>query len=66
MNYMVGVPRGGHWQERLNSDAGIYGGSNLGNSGGVDAAPVASHGQYHSLVVTVPPLAVVFLQPQGD
>ena len=66
LNYMVGVPRGGHWQERLNSDAGIYGGSNLGNSGGVDAAPVASHGQYHSLVVTVPPLAVVFLQPQGD
>ena len=64
LNYTVGVPRGGRWRERLNSDAAIYGGGNLGNGGGVDAAPVPSHDKFHSLVLTVPPLAVVVLQPE--
>jgi 1,4-alpha-glucan branching enzyme len=64
LNYMVGVPRGGRWLERLNSDATIYGGANLGNGGGMAAAPVPSHGKFHSLVLTVPPLAVVVLQPE--
>ena len=36
-DYRVGVPRGGHWREVLNSDAPIYGGSGLGNLGGVDS-----------------------------
>ena len=40
-NYRVGVPRGGYWREMLNSDAAVYGGSGMGNLGGVDAAPVA-------------------------
>jgi 1,4-alpha-glucan branching enzyme len=39
-NYRLGVPRGGHWQECLNSDAPLYGGSGQGNFGGVDAAPL--------------------------
>ena len=38
-NYIVGVPRSGFWQEVLNSDAPIYGGSGVGNFGGVQAAP---------------------------
>jgi 1,4-alpha-glucan branching enzyme len=38
--YRVGVPRGGYWKEVLNSDAQVYGGSNQGNSSGVDAAQV--------------------------
>ena len=39
-NYRVGVPRGGYWRELLNSDAEVYGGSGVGNMGGVEALPV--------------------------
>ena len=63
-NYTVGVPEGGYWRELLNSDAVHYGGSGVGNLGGVDAAPVPSHGRFHSLALTVPPLAAVFLKPE--
>jgi len=62
-NYIVGVPRGGYWQELLNSDASLYGGSGLGNFGGVVAAPVPAQGRFHSLSLTLPPLATVFLAP---
>ncbi|MBX9811276.1 MAG: 1,4-alpha-glucan branching protein GlgB [Burkholderiales bacterium] len=61
-NYAVGVPRAGYWREVLNSDAEIYGGSGMGNFGGVEAAPVGAHGRDHSLSVTLPPLAVVFFK----
>jgi 1,4-alpha-glucan branching enzyme len=63
-NYRVGVPRGGLWRERLNSDAGDYGGSGIGNFGAVEAAPLGSHGRYHSLVLRLPPLAIVILTPE--
>ncbi|HUN75237.1 MAG TPA: 1,4-alpha-glucan branching protein GlgB [Steroidobacteraceae bacterium] len=62
-NYRVGVPRGGFWRERLNSDATIYGGGGQGNLGGVEAAPLPSHGRFHSLSLRLPPLGVLFLQP---
>jgi 1,4-alpha-glucan branching enzyme len=62
-NYAVGVPRGGWWAECLNSDAPPYGGSGQGNMGGIDAAPVAAHGRFHSLRLTLPPLAVIVLKP---
>ncbi|HTW39162.1 MAG TPA: 1,4-alpha-glucan branching protein GlgB [Steroidobacteraceae bacterium] len=62
-NYRVGVPQGGFWRERLNSDAQVYGGSGQGNLGGVEAAPLPSHGRFHSLSLRLPPLGVVFLQP---
>ena len=58
-NHRVGVPRSGYWREVLNTDAPIYGGSGQGNLGGVESAPVPSHGRPHSLVITLPPLAVV-------
>ena len=61
-NYRVGAPKPGFWQESLNSDAGIYGGSGQGNLGGVEAAPIPLHGQPYSLTITVPPLAVVFFK----
>ena len=61
-NYILGVPRGGHWQEILNSDASLYGGSGFGNFGGVHAAPVGAHGRYHSLTLNVPPLGVLFMK----
>ena len=62
-NYRVGVPRGGRWLERLNSDAHEYGGSGMGNMGSVEAAPLASHGRYQSLSLRLPPLAAVILTP---
>lgn len=61
-NYRVGVPGGGFWEEVLNTDALEYGGSGMGNLGGVHATPVPSHGRLHSVVITLPPLAVVFLK----
>ncbi len=64
-DYRVGVPRGGFWQERLNSDAGEYGGSGVGNLGGVEAQPTPFHGRPYSLSLTLPPLAIVFLQSPG-
>ena len=50
-NYRIGVPRAGRWHEILNSDAAIYGGSGMGNCGGVDASAVSSHGQPCSLAL---------------
>jgi 1,4-alpha-glucan branching enzyme len=58
-NYAIGVPSGGRWNEILNSDATLYGGSGQGNMGGAEAAPVPAHGRMHSLSLTLPPLAVV-------
>jgi 1,4-alpha-glucan branching enzyme len=61
-NYRVGVPRVGHWQEVMNSDAREYGGSGQGNLGGVDTVPVPLHGHNHSLTITLPPLSALFLK----
>jgi 1,4-alpha-glucan branching enzyme len=63
--YRIGVPRGGLYRERLNSDAAIYGGSNVGNGEGVLAEAVPQHGFAHSLSLTLPPLAALILQPEG-
>ena len=64
-NYLVGVPYGGFWREVLNSDALFYGGSGAGNLGGVEAAPVPAHGRFHSLTLTLPPLAVLYFKHEG-
>jgi 1,4-alpha-glucan branching enzyme len=64
-NYIVGVPRAGYWREVLNSDGTVYGGSGMHNFGGVEASPNPSHGRYHSLALTVPPLAAVVLKWEG-
>ena len=63
-NYRIGVPRGGHWKELLNSDAPLYGGSGQGNLGGVEAAPLPIHGQPFSLNVTLPPLGIVVFEAE--
>ena len=60
--YRIGVPAGGWYRELLNSDGATYGGSNMGNSGGVRADDQPSHGFSHSIVVTVPPLGFVLLK----
>jgi len=61
--YRVGVPVAGHWAELLNTDADAYGGSGAGNLGGVNAEEQAWHGHDQSIPLTLPPLAVVLLQP---
>ena len=62
-NYRIGVPEAGYWREILNSDGRIYGGSGWGNLGGVDAAPVPSHGRRFSVHLNLPPLGAIFLKP---
>ncbi|MDG5816755.1 1,4-alpha-glucan branching protein GlgB [Chitinispirillales bacterium ANBcel5] len=57
--YRVGVPLGGFWEEIFNSDAEVYGGSGVGNAGGVKTDDLPWHGQQHSLLITLPPLAAV-------
>jgi len=64
--YRIGVPRGGTWQELLNSDASIYGGGGWGNMGGLEAMPVSVHGRPFSLSVTLPALGAVYLKSAGD
>ncbi|ARP82194.1 1,4-alpha-glucan branching enzyme [Bordetella genomosp. 8] len=64
-DYRIGVPRPGWWRERLNTDAGGYGGSNVGNGGGRHTEEIASHGQAQSLSLTLPPLATVIFELQG-
>jgi 1,4-alpha-glucan branching enzyme len=60
--FRLGVPAAGQWQERLNTDSQHYGGSNVGTPlGAATAEPVHSHGRAHSLLLTLPPLATVFL-----
>jgi 1,4-alpha-glucan branching enzyme len=63
--YRVGVPQGGLYSEILNTDAGIYGGGNVGNGGEVRAFAVPSHGRTFSLELTLPPLATVVLSPKA-
>jgi 1,4-alpha-glucan branching enzyme len=63
-NVRVPVPRGGYWREVLNSDAQIYGGSGVGNLGGVEAQPAPVNDQPWSLTLTVPPLAALFFVPE--
>jgi 1,4-alpha-glucan branching enzyme len=62
-NYRVGVPNKGYWREIFNSDAGHYGGSGVGNMGGKDTNPIPFHGQKYSLLLTLPPLGALFLEP---
>ena len=64
--YRIGVPCGGHWRERLNSDAAIYGGSGMGNGGGVRAEAIACHGEAWSVCLALPPLAVLLLEPASS
>jgi 1,4-alpha-glucan branching enzyme len=62
--YRVGLPTGGWWKEKLNSDGKEYAGSGIGNGGGVMAEPIEQHGRPFSIELTLPPLAAVFLKPE--
>jgi 1,4-alpha-glucan branching enzyme len=60
--YRIGVPAWGWYRELLNSDGEMYGGSNMGNGGGVHTEPIAAHGYDQSLSVIVPPLGFVLFK----
>ncbi|MFC1870573.1 1,4-alpha-glucan branching protein GlgB [Chloroflexota bacterium] len=61
-NYRVGVPRGGSWEERLNSDTLEYGGSGQGNPKSLTAQEVPWHGRPFFLDIVLPPLAIVYFK----
>ena len=60
--YRIGVPQRGFWKEVLNSDATVYGGSGVGNYGGVWSDDWAKHGHDQSISLTLPPLSMVILK----
>ena len=62
--YRVGVPDPGFYAELMNTDSSYYGGSNLGNKGGVYAEPILHNGRPHSIALTLPPLAALFFKRQ--
>jgi 1,4-alpha-glucan branching enzyme len=61
-NYRIGVPRGGRWEEILNSDATLYGGSGQGNMGGLAPSPIGWNRQPSSLVLLLPPLSILIFK----
>ncbi len=65
-HFRIGVPVDGLWQEMLNTDSEIYGGSNVGNYGTVSASGHSWHGQPASLELTLPPLAALIISPAAE
>ena len=61
-NFRLGLPKPGTWKEIMNTDAEVYGGSGVGNSGGVQTEEHHSHGRPYSAEITVPPLGSVWLK----
>jgi 1,4-alpha-glucan branching enzyme len=62
--YKIGVPEPAWFEEISNSDSTFYGGSDVGNGGGIQALPLESHGRPASMEVTLPPLATVIFKPR--
>ena len=63
--YRVGAPADAYYREILNTDAALYGGSDVGNAGGASTDAIASHGQAQSLLLELPPLGCLILKPQS-
>lgn len=61
-DYRIGVPAAGFYREMLNSDAAVYGGSNVGNLGGGGSEPIARHGLPNSIRLRLPPLGMLILK----
>jgi 1,4-alpha-glucan branching enzyme len=64
--YRLGLPRACRWKETLNTDSTFYGGSDVGNMGGLDPEPIPWHNQPVSALVTLPPLAAVWFIPEAQ
>ena len=65
-NYRLGVPEAGAYMEVLNSDAAVYGGSNLLNDQPLITEPAPWQDQPHTIYVTLPPLGVIYLKKDHD
>ncbi|MGA8767482.1 MAG: 1,4-alpha-glucan branching protein GlgB [Candidatus Acidiferrales bacterium] len=65
-NYRIGVPRPGFYREILNTDSTYYGGTDIGNSGGVRADPFPWNDRPYSIKLKLPPLAVTLFKLQKD
>ncbi len=65
IGYRIGVPVPGFYREAVNTDAAAYGGSNVGNGGGVATEEAESHGHPYALTLTIPPLATLILERTG-
>ena len=63
--YRLGVPAAGFWRLALCSDAPGYGGSGREARARVKAQPIETHGQSHSVELTLPPLSVIVLRAPG-
>ncbi len=64
-SYRLGLPRSCRWKEAINTDSTFYGGSDVGNLGGVEPQPIPWNGQPVSAEVTLPPLAAIWLIPDS-
>ncbi|MDW8045290.1 MAG: 1,4-alpha-glucan branching protein GlgB [Nitrososphaerota archaeon] len=64
IGYRVGSPRKGFWRELLNTDSEYYGGSGLGNLGGVEAVRIPFHRRDYSITLTLPPLACLYFKSE--
>ncbi len=64
--YRLGVPAPGFYRELLNSDSSHYWGSNVGNAGGLPSDPIPWQGQPHSVLLTLPPLGVLYLKRAAE
>jgi 1,4-alpha-glucan branching enzyme len=60
--YRIGVPEPGYYAELINSDSSQFGGSNVGNGGGIHSDPIAAHGFDQSIRLTLPPLGCLWLK----
>ncbi len=64
-DFRVGLPRPGHWRECLNTDAAVYGGSDVGNPYGLSSDPVPWNDQPQSARLRLPPLSTAFFVHEG-
>jgi 1,4-alpha-glucan branching enzyme len=64
--YRLGLPKSCRWREAINTDSEYYGGSGVGNLGTVEPEPVPWHRQPVSAQLTLPPLAAIWLVPDGE
>lgn len=62
-DFTLAVPRAGGWREILNTDSWIYGGSDVGNNGWIEAAATARGGEMR---LTLPPLGLLLLEPAEE
>jgi 1,4-alpha-glucan branching enzyme len=65
--YEFSVPEAGYYEEILNTDSELFGGSNVGNGGGVMAKPTPKGDRKYTIAITLPPLAVMVFRwtPSG-